>query len=76
MILDLHGFGNQLAEGALMTLKLSLAAVAGGLADRYRAPANRRIAAVAIAAYQRTFGQVRKEFMHKISCDFMERAYL
>lgn len=31
MIFDLHGFGNQLAEGALMTLKLSLAAVAGGL---------------------------------------------
>lgn len=31
MIFDLHGFGNQLAEGTLMTLKLSLAAVTGGL---------------------------------------------
>ena len=31
MILDLHGFGNQLAEGTLMTIKLSLAAVSAGL---------------------------------------------
>lgn len=31
MIFDLHGFGNQLAEGTLMTIKLSLAAVSIGL---------------------------------------------